>query len=183
MALEIERRFLVTGTTWRAHVGWEAELSQGYLLSRDDGLTVRVRMQQQMNREPQAWLTIKAVPSSGAPTYARLEYEYPIPIADAQAILALAPCRLEKHRHGLLLPGGDWILDVFSGKNAPLVIAEVELKHPEDPIEIPPWCGKEITGLHQLSNASLSFNPLQQWDQEAVEALWQYEGSSISQPE
>lgn len=171
MALEIERRFLVIGSGWRAHVGWEAELNQGYLLRREDGLTVRVRLQEQRNQEPRSWLTIKAVPKSGAPAHARLEYEYPIPIPDAQAILALASSRLTKNRHGLLLPGGDWILDVFSGENAPLVIAEVELKHPEDPLEIPPWCGKEITGLHQFSNASLSFNPIQKWEKEAVEAL------------
>ena len=90
--------------------------------------------------------------------------EYAIPVADAEALLALSSWRLEKQRHGLLLPGGEWVLDVFLGANAPLVIAEVELLHADQEVEIPAWCGKEITGLHQLSNASLARHPWQSWD-------------------
>lgn len=120
MPLEIERRFLVSGDGWREHVVWVAELRQGYLLRRDDGLTARIRLQQQLDREHQSWLTIKALPQAGAPANARLEFEYPIPVADAQELLRLAPWCLDKRRHGLRLPDGDWVLDVFSGNNAPL---------------------------------------------------------------
>jgi CYTH domain-containing protein len=163
MALEIERRFLVTGDAWKAHVSWMAEFRQGYLQSREDGLTTRIRLQQAGSGGEQAWLTIKAVPD-GASVATRLEFEYAIPVADAEALLALSSWRLEKQRHGLRLPGGEWVLDVFRGANAPLVIAEVELLHADQEVEIPAWCGSEITGLHQLSNASLARHPWQGWD-------------------
>ncbi|MFY7695611.1 MAG: CYTH domain-containing protein [Cyanobium sp.] len=164
MPLEIERRFLVTGDAWHVHVGWVAELRQGYLQSREDGLTTRIRLQQEGSEEEKAWLTIKAV-SDGASVATRHEFEYAIPVADAEALLALSSWRLEKRRHGLLLPGGgEWVLDVFRGANAPLLIAEVELLHADQEVVIPPWCGPEITGLHQLSNASLARQPWQSWD-------------------
>jgi len=88
MALEIERRFLVTGDAWQAHVSWVAEIRQGYLQSREDGLTTRIRLQQAGSGGEQAWLTIKAVPD-GASVATRMEFEYAIPVADAEALLAL----------------------------------------------------------------------------------------------
>ena len=53
----------------------------------------------------------------------RQEFEYAIPPRDAVALMPLAPAGLTKWRHGLDLPGGDWVLDVFEGANAPLVLA------------------------------------------------------------
>lgn len=172
MPLEIERRFLVINGGWRDHVAWEAELRQGYLLSREDGLTVRIRLQQQLNRDPECWLTIKALPDPGAPAHARQEFEYPIPDQDAEELLKHSASRLEKRRYGLWLSdGGDWVIDVFSGGNFPLVIAEVELQHPQQALQIPPWCGQEITGLHKFSNACLASHPWQSWCQEEQRAL------------
>jgi adenylate cyclase len=171
MALEIERRFLVTGEGWQDHVAWKAQLLQGYLICRDDGLTTRVRVQRPNNGEDRAWLTIKAMADSTAPSQARLEFEYEIPLEDALALLRLAPSQVCKTRHGLLLPGGDWVLDVFSGANAPLVIAEVEIEQPDDAPPIPSWCGQEVTGLHQLSNAALARNPWQDWSDDDRNAL------------
>lgn len=173
MALEIERRFLVREEGWRAHVAWKADLKQGYLLQREDGLTARVRLRQTGDGDCQAWLTIKAKGDAETPNLVRLEFEYAIPVADAQALLNLAPWQVSKQRFGLLLPGGDWVLDVFENENAPLVIAEVELRHPEDSPPIPAWCGKEITGLHQLSNAALARVPWQQWSEAEKTALRQ----------
>ncbi len=172
MALEIERRFLVTGEEWKAHVSWEAALRQGYLLNREDGLTARVRLQEQQDGKVQAWLTIKAVAASDAPRHARLEFEYAIPVEDGQELLRLARWQVNKKRHGLVLPGGDWVLDVFYGSNAPLMIAEVEIDRPEDKPSIPPWCLKEITGMHQLSNAALARLPIQQWSESERNSLW-----------
>lgn len=166
MPIEIERRFLVTADGWREHVAWVAELRQAYLLQRDDGLTVRIRSQKQVDQEDQSWLTIKAVPEGPAPAHARLEFEYPIPADHAQELMQRSPWSLEKVRHGLQLPDGEWVLDVFFGKNSPLVIAEVELNSAEDSLTIPPWCGQEVTGVNQLSNAALAFHPWQSWSQE-----------------
>lgn len=183
MALEIERRFLVVGEGWRSHVRWQAQLQQGYLTSTPGALTVRVRLSHDAGAEfskpvDQGWLTLKA-PAAGPEGRVRQEFEYPIPVADAAALLALAPHRLSKHRHGLALVGGDWVVDVFEGPNAPLVVAEVELTSPEQPLTVPSWCGLELTGRHELSNAALAHRPLASWPVERREPLLQALGSDL----
>jgi CYTH domain-containing protein len=143
-------------------------MCQGYLVRQADGLTLRVRTSQgPSDAAPQAWLTLKAIPpqAHSAPALARLEYEYPIPHGDALELLELAPEQLRKQRYGLNLPGGDWVLDVFAETNAPLMVAEVELADPHEPVILPAWCGEELTGRHQLSNAALARHPLQQWSE------------------
>jgi len=176
MALEIERRFLVRGDGWRSQVRWQRRLQQGYLVSGPaSDLTLRVR-----SSDTEAWLTLKAQPPSttalpqGTPPPAalsRLEFEYPIPLADAEALLQLAPSALCKWRYGLDLPGGDWVLDVFEEANAPLVIAEVELASPTQPVTVPPWCVQEITGQGRFSNAALAGSPLASWSSAEQRAL------------
>jgi CYTH domain-containing protein len=192
LALEIERRFLVAGEAWRRHSLWQARLRQGYLSQPGEGLTVRIRTSEPLMAEPgivRAWLTLKAPPpgsgaippagggdpSSAAPSFAaaltRLEFEYAIPPADAEAMLALTSQQVVKCRHGLNLEGGDWVLDVFEGANAPLVVAEVELTTPEQPVMPPSWCIRELTGLQALSNAALAARPLRQWHEDERRAL------------
>ena len=176
VALEIERRFLVAGDAWRAHVRWSRHLQQGYLSRPGEGLTVRVRVAEQAGEPAQAWLTLKApplaAPSAPAPApsapaapegLVRLEFEYPIPPADAAELLRLGGPVLSKWRHGLDLPGGDWVLDVFEQANAPLLVAEVELPRVDQACPVPPWCVLELTGRHELSNAALSQRPFQAW--------------------
>jgi len=155
MALEIERRFLVRGEAWRSHRCWSRRLDQGYLAAAADGLTLRVRC----DGAGGAWLTLK-YPAGGI---ARQEFEYAIPESDALSLLERSQGRLSKQRHGLDCPGGEWVLDVFEGENAPLVIAEVELSHPDDPISVPTWCAAEISGLGQFSNAALARQPFALW--------------------
>jgi CYTH domain-containing protein len=189
LALEIERRFLVCGDGWRPHARWQRHLQQGYLVAAADGLTLRVRTARPLaldalapgapvpdtslpgGPEPEAGgnahLTLKAIPPDGGAGAAlsRLEFEYPSPWADAEALLALCPARLSKCRYGLDLSGGDWVLDVFEDDNAPLVVAEVELEHPDQVVSVPPWCRREITGLHGLSNAALARHSLARWSE------------------
>ncbi len=160
MALEIERRFLVSGEAWRAHAGPAQPLRQGYLAASADGVTVRLRIR----GADQAWLTLKA--AADATGLARHEFEYAIPLEDAEALWALAPHRLEKTRYSLDCPGGDWVVDCFAGANAPLVLAEVELSAVDQTVAIPPWCGQELTGDGRWSNAVLAHRPLQQWSPE-----------------
>lgn len=172
LALEIERRFLVHGRDWLPHVRWQAQLRQGYLVSGADGLTLRVRRE----GSGASWLTLKAAAPapedpSALPALSRLEFEYPIPAADAEAMLALCPWQLSKTRYGLDLPGGDWVLDVFEGDNAPLVVAEVELERADQSVPLPPWCVRELTGRHELSNAALSRCPLASWPAQERQAL------------
>ena len=151
MALEIERRFFVVSEAWQELSIRHEQLDQGYLSEGQEAVVVRVRRSQE-----QAWLTLKA-PTSNPEI--RQEFEYTIPAADAEALLALTPRRVEKTRHHLNCPGGDWVVDVFAGANAPLVIAEVERSDPEAPLTIPSWCGEEITGRGELSNAALAMRP------------------------
>ena len=155
MPLEIERRFLVTGSGWRLHAGEPQPLRQGYLASSADGFTVRMRLR----ADGRAWLTLKA-PAEGI---ARHEFEYDLPTVDAEALWDLVPFRLIKTRFSLSLPGGDWVVDCFEADNAPLLIAEVELPQVDSPLRIPDWCGQEITGDGRWSNAQLAHHPLQQW--------------------
>lgn len=166
MALEIERRFLVAGETWRQHVRWRRRLRQGYLLAAADGLTVRVRLQEGGGGDAAAdaaWLTLKALAQPND-AISRREYEYAIPVADARELLQLCGERqLAKWRHGLTLPGGEWVLDVFEDANAPLVVAEVELDRVDAPLVIPAWCAAELSGRHELSNAALAARPLALW--------------------
>lgn len=174
MALEIERRFLVAGEAWRPLVAWSQSLDQGYLLASAEGPTLRVRSSRSSaavtraassggpagaGDSSEAWLTLKLAASG----IARHEYEYAIPPADGLALLGHCGSKLVKRRHGLNLPGGDWVLDVFGAGNAPLVIAEVELEREDQPVAIPPWCVREITGEGAFSNAALARLPFVQW--------------------
>ncbi|WP_413323824.1 CYTH domain-containing protein [Synechococcus sp. MIT S9503] len=155
MPLEIERRFLVTGSGWRVHAGEPQHLRQGYLASSEQGFTVRVRLR----ADGKAWLTLKT-PAEGI---ARHEFEYELPSDESETLWSLVPHRLIKTRYALSFPGGDWVVDCFEADNAPLVLAEVELGNAEDPFERPEWCGLEVTGDGQLSNAALAHQPVSSW--------------------
>jgi CYTH domain-containing protein len=182
VALEIERRFLVVGEGWRHHSLWERSFHQGYLVAAADGLTLRVRTSSPLGEAgtpqaagaggrvepaPEAFLTLKAPPSEGfsGAALCRLEFEYPIPLGDAEELLTVATASLRKRRHGLDLSGGDWVLDVFEGDNAPLVLAEVELASADQAVVVPSWCGREVTGRHDLSNAALAHLPFARWSE------------------
>lgn len=151
MGLEIERRFLVVNDGWRQFLQYSEPLQQGYLSEGSSGFTIRVRCSTQ-----KAWLTIKA---RTADPVIRHEFELAMPHAEALQLLDLTPCRIKKTRHHLLLPGGDWVIDVFEAENAGLIIAEVELPKADSPIEIPAWCGAEISDRGELSNAALAVKP------------------------
>lgn len=152
MGIEIERKFLVQGEAWRQGEG--RYLCQAYL-NRDPARTVRVRIDGE-----QAFLTIKGR-SVGA---TRSEFEYAIPVADAQALLALADGpAVEKRRH--LVPMGEltWEIDEFLGANAPLVVAEIELPREDQPFERPAWVGEEVTQDPRYFNSALAARPFSTW--------------------
>ena len=162
MALEIERRFLIAADAdgWRHRAQAPQPLRQAYLAASADGVTVRVRLQE----GGKSWLTLKAAADSSG--LVRHEFEYAIPLADAEALWSLAPHCLAKTRYALDLDGGDWVVDCFEAENAPLLIAEVELPRADIPLAIPEWCGQEITGDGRWSNAQLAHRPLQHWSEQ-----------------
>ena len=160
MGLEIERKFLVKDDAWRG-LGAPLFMRQGYLSTPPERV-VRVRVAGE-----RAWLTIKGV-NFGA---SRLEFEYPIPVEDAKEMLDLdgfcvRPI-LEKNR--TRIPIGDvvWEVDEFFGENLGLVIAEVELRSPDQYIALPEWIGEEVTGDARYFNSSLLVHPFQHWKKEA----------------
>jgi CYTH domain-containing protein len=149
MAIEIERKFLVASDGWRPHVVESQTLRQGYLSTGGAGVTVRVRSIDDRT----GFITIK----SGGAALARAEFEYEVPIADARQLLGLSRgAQIEKTRHLLDLPGGDWVVDEFLGRHKGLLLAEVELETPTGPLELPDWLGAEVTGNPQYYNSSLA---------------------------
>lgn len=153
MPIEIERKFRVTGTAWRTADG--QRICQGYL-NRDQHRTVRVRV-----AGAQAFLTIKGV-TTGA---TRAEFEYAIPLADAETLLALCDGPLiDKVRHRVEHGGLLWEVDEFLGDNAGLVVAEVELASEGQAITLPPWVTEEVTTDSRYFNSSLATHPFNRWD-------------------
>ena len=154
MAVEIERKFLVSGDEWRKRASG-LEYRQGYL-NDDPERCVRVR-----TAGNEAWLTIKG-PSRGA---RRLEFEYSIPLDDARQLLELCRPRLvEKTRYSLVCEGLEWVVDEFHGANRGLVLAEVELQSEEQEISLPAWIGREVTDDPRYYNQYLSEHPYTEWE-------------------
>ncbi len=155
MSVEIERKFLVEGDTWRSQVASESHIMQGYLASSPE-VTVRVRV-----KGNQAFLTIKGE-SRGV---ARSEYEYSIPVVDAEEMLrdlAVLP-PIDKVRHRIPLGGHVWELDVFAGENAGLVMAEIELSSEDEDFDLPDWAGQEVSDDQRYFNVNLAKNPYRRW--------------------
>lgn len=158
MAIEIERKFLVRGQSWRHHVHATQSLAQGYLGG--DRSSVRVRID-----GTEARLNIKAKVRGSA----RLEFEYAIPMADAKVMLdQLAGAEVIKTRH--LLHHGEhlWELDEFAGANTGLLVAEIELDHADEAFELPDWLGREVTEEERFYNAALVQSPFCNWNDRAA---------------
>lgn len=152
--IEIERRFLLANDTWRESAAPPLLLKQGYL-SVEKERTIRVRIVGE-----QAWLTLKGYISD----LTRSEFEYPIPLADAENILAnMCPFKMEKLRYFLNYQGFNFEIDEFFGENAPLIIAELELPSEESEFPRPNWLGEEITADGRFTNAYLSKYPFGSW--------------------
>ncbi|EMR02827.1 CYTH domain-containing protein [Cesiribacter andamanensis] len=135
MPKEIERKFLVDKTLWQQLEKPQGTyLRQGYL-STDPARTVRVRIAGE-----RAYLTIKGKTTG----ISRSEWEYPIPLADARALLdELIPASIEKRRYVIEFEGRHWEVDAFEGANQGLLVAELELQSEEEAFALPPgWTGR-----------------------------------------
>ena len=153
MGIEIERKFLLSGEQWRA-LGQPLLLRQGYLSS-TPARVVRVRVE-----GDQAFMTVKGK-SVGA---TRGEWEYPIPLVDANQLLALCEQPLvEKFRRKIDYAGNVWEVDEFLGANAGLVVAEIELVSEDQPFARPDWIGAEVTHDARYFNSALARHPYSAW--------------------
>jgi adenylate cyclase len=148
MALEIERKFLLANDTWKREVIKSEHMRDGLIARFGEG-KVRVRL-----TESSAWLTIKGARKG----ISRLEFEYEIPRADAEQMLRTlcqADPVLEKVRHSVPFGGLDWKIDVYTGPLAGVVFAEVELGHPDQQLQLPPWIGEEVTNNPRFRKRAL----------------------------
>lgn len=146
--IEIERKFLVKGD-FRPFVTKTEKIVQAYLCSTKER-TVRVRI-----KGSQAFLTIKGAANPNG--FSRLEFEYPIPVQDAEQILSLAqPGCIDKERHYIPVGKHLFEVDVFHGKHEGLIIAELELQSEDEAFERPQWLGEEVTGDVRYYNAYLA---------------------------
>ena len=154
MATEIERKFLVGDDRWRATADAGTPLRQGYLCEVPER-TVRVR-----TAGDRAFLTIKGK-TVGA---SRSEFEYAIPVADAEALLTLCvPPLIEKTRYRVAHASHIWEIDVFAGANAGLILAEVELRTEAEAVALPDWAGTEVTTDPRYYNVHLRAHPYRTW--------------------
>jgi adenylate cyclase len=162
MGIEIERKFLLTDDSWRAQAAGSARMLQGYLSGAFDVSTaiarcsVRVRIAGE-----QAWLNIK----SATLALARDEYEYAIPVEDADRMLrTLCDGVLEKIRHYVPFDGKQFEVDEFFGENAGLIVAELELDAVDQPFARPSWLGAEVSGIARYYNVNLVRYPYSLWN-------------------
>jgi CYTH domain-containing protein len=145
MGTEIERKFLPKGDLWkRAITAPGARIRQGYLAS-GRGRTVRVR-----TSGDNAWITVKG-PTTGA---SRAEFEYPIPLEDAGAMLD-SLCEqplIEKTRYVVEGIGCVFEIDEFHSENTE-----------NQPVDLPEWIGEEVTGDSRYYNSTLARHPYSSW--------------------
>lgn len=168
MGKEIERKYLVKKNEWRSHK--EYLQSQGQLIGKkycqgyiptNNKTTVRLR-----TIGDRGYLTIK----SKTVGHTRSEFEYPIPLEDAQEMLntlCIKPL-IEKVRYKLHIGSLVWEVDEFSGKNQGLIIAEVELEKEDQQVDIPEWIKGEVNDAKYF-NSSLAKYPYSQWQDKGLE--------------
>jgi len=154
MGVEIERKFLIDETLLPQLTDGHT-IKQGYIQTADRN-TVRVRVS-----DDKAFLTLKSS-STGA---TRLEFEYPVPLEDAEQMLENL-CQkpfIDKKRYLIEHEGHTWELDIFEGENKGLIVAEVELESENEAFALPAWVKEEVTTDKRYANSNLIQNPYSNW--------------------
>jgi len=150
---EIERKFLVNSDAFMSQATEQHEIMQGYLC-KEPGKTIRVRI-----RDERAFLTIKS--SRLREGLAKFEWEREIDLADAKELMLIClPGAISKTRYIIPAPSYEgaprcWEVDVFHGRLAGRVLAEIELGDEHEPFLRPAWLGEEVTGQPQYYNANM----------------------------
>ena len=155
MATEIERKFLLKNDLWRDSVVKYIFFKQGYLVGSEKA-SVRVRIEGE-----QANMNVK----SATLGVTRKEYEYSIPLEDAQELLNNL-CQqplIEKIRHYVYVGDHEWEIDEFKGDNQGLIVAEIELKDEMEEFNKPEWLGQEVSHEKKYYNSLLAKQPYKNW--------------------
>lgn len=155
-ALEIERKFLVVGDAYKRQAYASSYIKQGYICS-ERGRTVRVRL-----RGDCGYLTIKGPSTDNG--LSRYEFEKEITLEEARELFKLCePGIVEKTRYLVRSGNHTFEVDEFHGDNEGLVMAEVELAAPDEPILKPDFIGQEVTGDRRYYNSQLRQHPFTTW--------------------
>jgi adenylate cyclase len=151
--LEIERKFLVR-SSWPAPV--RSRLIRQIYLNPGSAISTRLR-----ECEGAYTLTLKA----SINTTTRREYDVPVDAAMGADMMRVftGPGMIEKMRHDVIVAGALWEVDVFSGHNSGLIVAEIELPSVDTPIILPDWAGSEVTHDGRFTNHALSIHPFARW--------------------
>lgn len=161
MGIEIERKFLVTGDGWRTAAREVVPMAQGYLndLAAVDSGAMRTSVRVRIAGDA-AFLNMK----SRELGHTRQEFDYPIPVDDARALLELCVGGvIDKRRHYVEHHGHLWEVDEFLGDNTGLVVAEIELQNADETFARPDWLGAEATDALRYYNLALASHPYSQW--------------------
>jgi adenylate cyclase len=151
---EIECKFLVINSDYRKG-GGPIHYRQGYILKEEHG-HLRIRI-----GDGKAILGVKKLISG----FSRWEFEFEIPVKEAEEMLEKLCIKraVEKNRYTLMYGGLRWEVDEFLGRNAGLVVAEVELESEDQYFEKPPWVGEEVTHDPRYLNVRLAEHPYDEW--------------------
>lgn len=156
MALEIERKFLVTSDAYKKESVKQTQIIQGYLSSAPER-SVRVRI-----KGNKGYITIKG--KSNDTGTSRYEWEKEILVSEAEELLRI--CELgviHKTRFEVNVGAFTFEVDEFYGDNQGLVVAEVELSDELDQFDKPEWVGEEVTGDVRYYNSMLKRQPYTTW--------------------
>ena len=157
MPIEIERKFLIASDSWKHSITKSITYRQGYL-SNNKQASIRIRVS-----DDTAMINIKSMTMG----IQRLEYEYPIPLDEANEQLDKL-CQkplIEKTRHYIQQGKHTWEIDVFNGDNEGLIVAEIELEHEDENFEKPDWLGHEVSHLARYFNICLMDHPFKNWSE------------------
>ena len=157
--IEIERKFLVVSDAFMTEAFGQNRIVQGYLSSVPER-TVRVQI-----KGEKGFLTVKGKGNESG--MSRLEWENEIPLNEAELLLSICEKGvIDKIRYEVKKGNNVFEIDVFSGENDGLIIAEIELISESETFEKPDWLGEEVTNNEKYYNAYLSKNPYKNWKNE-----------------
>ena len=153
MALEIERKFLVTSDNYKLNAK-SVEIKQAYL-SIDKVMAIRVRIE-----NIQASINIKSKKTERT----NYEFEYVIPLDEARSLIGMSSYDvIEKTRFLAEYKDKIWEVDEFHGNNQGLIVAEIELDTEDESFDFPDWIGEEVTADFRYLNSNLAKSPFKSW--------------------
>ena len=174
---EFERKFYVREMPAVTALDPRPELIlQAYLFAAD-GYAVRVRLQGPAPAELNAPLgnLVEAISLVGADAIGtmtakgpatggtRYEAERLLDPTVAGQIVSRAEHVVVKVRYSAWLGEDGWIVDRFLGRNAPLLLAEVERNAPVVDLMIPAFCVTEVSEDERFRNEYLAHEPFSDW--------------------